>query len=407
MSSLLESLHIAVQGLVANKVRAALTMLGIIIGVAAVTTVVSVGNGFGGYISGQFEGLGTNVLFVFPELEANDSPQPLTTGDGEALADSLALPGVEAVASVYQQSVRASYGGQEAATSASGVTPEYQIVRNYEVAVGRFIGQEEVDHRTRVVLLGHTVAQELFPGNAYPIGETIRLNDVAFEVIGVLVEKGAAGPINNDDVVLIPLSTAQTRLFNAETVRGDYVVSVINVQSRSEDEMASVMAGITDILRRRHRIEPGESDDFTVDSQTELLDMVGNILGMMTVVVGAIGAISLLVGGVGIMNIMLVSVTERTREIGLRKAIGAGRNDILLQFLIEAMALSLTGGLVGLALGVVGSRFIGPALDLQVTVAAGTMLLAAGFSAAVGLFFGIYPAVRAASLNPIDALCYE
>jgi putative ABC transport system permease protein len=407
MNSLFESLRIALRGLMANKVRAALTMLGIIIGVAAVIALVSIGQGFSAYVSGQFENLGTNVLFVMPDLEAREDAEPLTTGDALALADPLALPGVEAVAPAYQRAALVSYEGQEISTSAQGITPEYQSVRNYEVAVGRFISQEEVDHRGRVVVLGYTVVQKLFPANAYPIGEIVRLNGVPFEVIGVLAEKGASGPVDNDDMVLIPLSTAQTRLFTAETVRGDYVISVISVQVRSEGEMASAMADITEVLRERHRIEPGEVDDVNVINQADLLSTVASITGVLTTFLGAIAAISLLVGGIGIMNIMLVSVTERTREIGLRKAIGAGRDDILWQFLIEAMVLSLIGGLFGIALGVAISLLVGPALSLQTSVTASTMLLAAGFSAAVGLFFGIYPAMRAAGLHPIDALRYE
>jgi putative ABC transport system permease protein len=407
VNSLLESLRIALIGLTSNKVRAALTMLGIIIGVAAVIALVSIGQGFSAYVTDQFEGLGTNVLFILPDQEARDSGEPLTTSDAYALNDLLALPDVEAVAPDYRRAALVSHGGQEVSTTVSGITPEFQAIRNYEVVVGRFIAQEEVEHRGRVAVLGYTVAQEFFPGNAYPIGETLRLNNIPFEVIGVLGKKGSTGPMDNDDFVFIPLTTAQTRLFTAETVRGDYEISNINVQVRSEEAMASTTADITNVLRQRHHIEPDEANDFTIINQADLMNTASSITGVLTAFLGSIAAISLLVGGIGIMNIMLVSVTERTREIGLRKAIGAGRSDILWQFLIEAMTLSLMGGLVGITLGVTSSQLIGPALNLQIAVSISTIILAVGFSAGVGLFFGIYPAMRAAGLHPIDALRYE
>jgi putative ABC transport system permease protein len=407
MNSLFEGLRIALIGLRTNKVRAALTMLGIIIGVAAVITMVSVGNALSSFVTSQFQALGTNVLFILPDTQARDNAQKLTMGDAQALADPVILPQVKIVAPAYQRSALTSYGDHESSKIVNGVTPGFQEVRNYKVAVGRFVDPEDVDHRGRVAVLGFGVAGEFFPGNAYPIGETIRLDDIPFEVVGVLSEKGSSGPVDNDDMVLIPLTTAQTRLFDAATVRGDYVVSAINVQTYSEDGMAAATQTMTELLRQRHRIESDEADDFSIINQADLLGTASSIVGMLTAVLGAIAAISLLVGGIGIMNIMLVSVTERTREIGLRKAIGAGRTDILLQFIIEAMTLSLSGGLIGIAISMAGSLLLGYALNLQTSVSPGTMLLAAGFSAAVGLFFGIYPAMRAASLHPIDALRYE
>ncbi len=325
MNSLLESLRIALQSLVTNKIRAALTMLGIIIGVAAVITLVSVGNGLSSMVVGEFENLGTNLLYISADLRANENTgQSLTVGDAEALETAIGVQGIEKVAPSYQGGVQASYNGTDFTTFASGVTPEYQSVRTYELAVGQFIDQEAVEHRGRVTVLGRTVAQEFFPGNAYPIGETIRLNDIPFEVIGVLAEKGDAGPLDNDNIVFIPLSTAQTRLLNAETVRGDYVVTTIEVQARSEAETEAAMAGITRVLRERHRLDESKEDDFNIRSQASLLNTVSTITAALTAFLGSIAGISLLVGGIGIMNIMLVSVTERTREIGLRKAIGAG-----------------------------------------------------------------------------------
>jgi putative ABC transport system permease protein len=403
MNSLFESIRMALIGLKANKIRAALTMLGIIIGVAAVVVMVSVGNSFSAFMSKQFQGLGTNVLFVLPDREARTSAEPLTMADAQALTQ----PRIKAIAPVYQRSAPVTTGSNEGTRTISGVTPEFQMVRSYEVLVGRFIGPEEVDHRGRVAVLGYSAARDFFPGNPYPIGETIRLNNTPFEVIGVLAQKGSSGPVNNDDVIFVPLSTAQTRLFTADSVRGDYVISVINIQTYSEEMMAPAMQEATAVLRQRHRIEPEQANDFTIINQADLLNTFSSLTTILTAFLGSIAAISLLVGGIGIMNIMLVSVTERTREIGLRKAIGAARSDIMWQFLIEAMTLSVSGGLVGIVLSMVGTLALGYALSLPTGVSVDTVLLAVGFSAAVGLFFGIYPAMRAASLHPIEALRYE
>jgi putative ABC transport system permease protein len=324
-----------------------------------------------------------------------------------ALTDPMAAPDVLTVAPVYQGSVNASYGSQNTGTSAQGITPEYMGVRNFQVSVGRSVTQDDIDAMARVAVLGDTVAQTLFPGDAYPIGETIRLNNVAFDVIGVLAQKGGSGMGNADDTILIPLSTAQTRLFKAPTVRGDYAVSQIAVQARSKEASDAAMAEIQNILRERHRIGPADPDDFNVMNQADLLATMANVTGTMTLFLGSIAAISLVVGGIGIMNIMLVSVTERTREIGLRKAVGAARKDILLQFLIEAVTLSLIGGFLGVALGSTASRFAGSALNVPTTVTPQSVTLAVGFSAVVGIVFGIYPAMRAARLHPIEALRYE
>jgi putative ABC transport system permease protein len=383
-------------------------MLGIIIGVGAVITLVSIGDGFSAFITAEFENLGTNVLQISADSTANDNTgQLLTMADADALRDSLAIPGIKAVSPVYQRSATAGFEGLSTNTTARGVTPEFQAIRSYELAVGRFIEADDVDFRRRVVVLGHTVAQELFPNSAYPIGETIRIENVTFEVVGVAAEKGDSGPINNDNVIFVPISTAQTRLFHVDMRRGEYVVSSIQVQTRSEDVTKPVMNQITEVLRERHRLDPDEDNDFTVASQADLLNSISVITSTFTIFLGAIAGISLLVGGIGIMNIMLVSVTERTREIGLRKAIGAGKNDILLQFIIEAVSISSIGGLIGIILGFIGSIALAPVLSLTVVISPDTILLAAGFSAMVGLFFGIYPAMRAANLNPIDALRYE
>jgi putative ABC transport system permease protein len=412
-----ESVRIALRALTANKMRSILTMLGIIIGVGAVIALLSVGHGFERYITEQFQSLGTNLLFVMSGQLESGGPgsarssrqrfQPLTMGDAEAVADPFLVPDVAAVAPEFGGSATVVRGKLETGTSVSGVTPEYESVRNFNPVLGEFISEEHVNARSRVAVLGATVAEELFEEYEYPIGQTIKLNDLPFKVIGVLEEKGGGGFGDEDNVVMIPISTAQTRLFSAGTVRGDLIISVIFVQVVTQDQMDVVADRITEVLRERHRISFKDDDDFTVVNQADLIQVFGEFTAVFTTVLGAIAGISLLVGGIGIMNIMLVSVTERTREIGIRKAVGAKRRDVLLQFLIEAMVLSMIGGFVGMVLGYGASMALSGLLDLQTVVTVGAILLATGFSAAVGLFFGIYPATRAARLNPIDALRYE
>jgi putative ABC transport system permease protein len=412
-----ESVRIALRALTANKMRSILTMLGIIIGVGAVIALLSVGYGFEQYITQQFQSLGSNLLFVIPGQLEGGGPngaqrsrqrfQPLTMGDANAVADPFIVPDVVAVAPEYSRSGSVVRGKLDRSVSISGVTPEYQGVRNFNVVLGEFISPEHVNGRSRVAVLGDTVADELFEEFEYPIGQTIKLNDVPFRVIGVLEEKGGGGFGDEDNIVMIPISTAQTRLFNAGSVRGDLIISVMYVQVVTQDQMGEVADRIAEVLRERHRISFRDDDDFTVVNQADLIAVFGEFTAVFTTVLGAIAGISLLVGGIGIMNIMLVSVTERTREIGIRKAVGAKRRDILLQFLVEAVVLSMLGGFVGILLGVLASGLLSNLVDLQTVVTLGAVLLATGFSAAVGLFFGIYPATRAARLNPIDALRYE
>jgi putative ABC transport system permease protein len=412
-----ESVRISLRALTVNKMRSILTMLGIIIGVGAVIALLSVGQGFEQYITQQFQSLGTNLLFVFAGQLESSGPgsarssqqriQPLTMGDASALADPFLVPDVVAVAPEYSRSATVVRGKLDRSANVSGVTPEYQSVRNFNPVLGEFIAQEHVNGRSRVAVLGATVAKEFFEPDEYPIGQTIKLNDVPFKVIGVLEEKGGGGFGDEDNVVMIPISTAQTRLYNAGSVRGDLIISVIFVQVATQDKMGAVADRIAEVLRERHRISFKDDDDFTVVNQSDLIQVFGDFTAVFTLVLGAIAGISLVVGGIGIMNIMLVSVTERTREIGIRKAVGAKRRDILLQFLIEAMVMSMVGGFVGIVLGYTASTVLGNVADLTTVVTLGAVLLATSFSAAVGLFFGIYPATRAARLNPIDALRYE
>jgi putative ABC transport system permease protein len=412
-----ESLRIAFRALGANKLRAALTMLGIIIGVGAVITLMSAGEGVSVYIEEQFQGIGSNLLFVLPggQEEAFGGPPGATVGgaeltaeDAEALRDPIRAPDVAAVSPTFVRSTIVTAGKRDMVADIEGVVPDYGRVRKWFPEVGDFIGQVDVESQARVAVVGQTVVEELFPDDPVPLGQTLKINDIAFRVIGVMEEKGGSSFGDQDSTIFVPLSTAQTRLFSARGRSGGHLVTVIYVEAVSEDRMDAASDQIAAILRERHDIDFADEDDFSIVSQSDVLDVFGDITNVLTIFLGAIAGISLLVGGIGIMNIMLVSVTERTREIGLRKAVGARRGDIMWQFLLEAMTLSLVGGLIGIGLGASGATIISRLVDgFSAIVTAQAVVLATTFSAAVGLFFGIYPARRAARLNPIEALRYE
>ena len=329
--------------------------------------------------------------------------------DSGAIGDPFRAPDVLQVAPVLNRFTSVSAAKREVYPQVIGVTPEYQDVRSWKPIQGRFITDEDVNSHGRVVILGFGTAENLFPSSPLPIGETVKIRGIPFRVVGIMEEKGGASfGGSQDDNVFIPLTTAVNRLFRARTVSGSYALSAIFVQAASENRMDAAADQITEILREEHNISFRDDDDFSVVSQTDVLNIFGQITGVLTLFLGAIAAISLLVGGIGIMNIMLVSVTERTREIGLRKAVGAKRQDILMQFLIEAVVLSTVGGFMGIVIGALGAFAVGQlAQDLTTYVSPQSVIIATTFSAAVGLFFGIYPATRAASLNPIDALRYE
>jgi putative ABC transport system permease protein len=411
--NIIESVRVALRGLSANKLRSALTMLGIIIGVAAVISLLSIGEGAQAEITSQIQGIGSNLLAVYPGAVtmragsvSSSSSAALTMKDVEAIADPLNCPSVAAVAPEYDNSATVAYGSEKLLNQIVGTTSEYSRIRNATVAEGRFLEPGDVTTRSRVTVLGSQTAVDLF-GEGSPLGQTIKINGIPFRVVGVMEEQGGMGMGGSADTqVYVPITTAQTRLFNARTNTGDYRVSSINVMALDEQSVDAATQEITDILRVQHKLRY-EEDDFTIISQQDMLSMMDEITTILTVFLGAIAAISLLVGGIGIMNIMLVSVTERTREIGIRKAVGAKRRDILAQFLIEAVVLSLIGGLMGIVLGTGLAQIVNLTGVFTTVISTEAVLLAVGFSLGVGLFFGIYPSSRAAGLHPIEALRYE
>jgi putative ABC transport system permease protein len=399
----------ALQSLSANKLRSGLTILGIVIGVGAVIAMLAVGQGAQDAITGQISGIGSNLLFVFSGnfSEAVRNPQPLTVHDAEAMADPFQAPSVAGVAPVLQTRLNVTYGKEQINVQVQGVTPSYSLVRNWNVTEGEFITEEQNLGRASVALLGPDAAESLLGRRDGVVGETIRIEGQSFRVIGLLASKGGSAFGSQDNVVLIPFNTAQSRLIRRSRER----VDVIYVQAVNADSVASASQEIADLLRTRHRTALG-ADDFTVFTQEDFVATAQAITGVLTIFLGGVAGISLLVGGIGIMNIMLVSVTERTREIGLRKALGARRKDIMIQFLTESSMLSLLGGLVGIGLGWaiatgVGQIAAAANTPFYPTVGLGAVLLATIFSTAVGLFFGIYPANRAANLQPVEALRYE
>ncbi len=407
--NLWQSILEALESLAANKMRSGLTILGIVIGVAAVIAMLAVGTGAQDTITGSISGIGTNLLFVFRSRDDSiRNPKPLTLGDADAIADPFQAPSVEAVAPILDGSATISYGGEMTRATLDGVTPAYFSVRNYTVVEGDYITEEHILGRASVALVGPELADTLFGRHDGITGETIRIEGQPFRVIGVLEAKGGGMMGSQDNVALVPFSTAQTRLLRRSPQDR---VDVIFVQAVSADLVSQAANEIADILRTRHRTPIG-ADDFTVFSQEDFVQTAETITGVLTIFLGGIAGISLLVGGIGIMNIMLVSVTERTREIGLRKALGARKRDILIQFLTESSLLSMIGGLVGILVGwgiatLVEVIAANSGTPFATSIGLDAVLLATIFSAAVGLFFGIYPANRAANLEPVEALRYE
>jgi putative ABC transport system permease protein len=399
----------AIESLNANKTRSGLTILGIVIGVAAVIAMLAVGNGAQNTITGSISGLGSNLIFVFSGNfnEEVRNPKPLTQGDADAIADPFQAPSVAMVSPVINRTLEVTFAGEKTNPNVYGVNPSYEQVRNMVLMYGDFINEDNLLGRASVAIIGTDVADTLFGHRDGLVGETIRIEGQPFRIIGVLESKGGSAFGSEDNVVLIPFTTAQTRLIRRSNDRVDTIL----VQAISADAVETASEEISTILRYRHRTQLGV-DDFTVFTQQDFVATAQTITGVLTIFLGGIAGISLLVGGIGIMNIMLVSVTERTREIGLRKALGARRKDILIQFLTESSLLSLFGGVIGIGLGwliafIVGQIAAASNTQLIPDVGLDAILLATLFSTAVGLFFGIYPANRAASLQPVEALRHE
>ncbi len=399
-------LIVAIRSILKNRMRSFLTMLGIIIGVGAVILMVAVGEGVQRQVQQQIAGLGANLLIVFSNAGRQGgvslgagSGNPLTLDDVDKIQREATA--VNAVSPVIRVGVQAIGGSGNWSTSLMGVYPSYLDVREWSLETGEFFTDRELRSRAKVAVLGKTVADNLFPGQD-PIGQQVRLRNVPFKVIGVLSAKGQnAGGQDQDDAILAPATTVLDRL------SGNRTVQQVLVSAMSDAQMTAAQQEVSDLLRESHKLQPGEDDDFTIRSQTEIAQTAESTTQVLTLLLAAIAGVSLVVGGIGIMNIMLVSVTERTREIGIRMAIGARGSDVLTQFLVESVVLSLLGGIIGILSGVGAAALLSKITGIATAINPTIVTLAFFFSAAVGVFFGFYPARRASSLNPIEALRYE
>ena len=399
------SIRVARKSLVGNKLRSALTTLGVIIGVGAVITMISIGRGAKADISDRIKSMGANVLSVRPGSQSfgmrhfgRGSSRTLKYDDAKVLAER--SEHISSVSPEISQRAQVKYGNKNDNIDIVGVVPEYQRVQNSYVEKGSFFTDTDLMYKEKVCVLGTTVVKELMEG-VEPVGKMIKIDNISFRILGVMEEKGSMGPWDQDNRVYIPLTTAQKRLFGT-----DYI-GRIDVEVNTKEEMPAAQAEIETLLRRQHELPTNKEADFNVTEQTEFLQMMEETGKSFTYLLAGIAAVSLIVGGIGIMNIMLVSVTERTREIGTRKAVGAKSRDILMQFLVESLVLSMIGGILGIAMGIGGARLISRMAGWKTSIAPDAILLAFLFAAAVGIFFGIYPARKAARLNPIEALRYE
>ncbi|MBR4694596.1 MAG: ABC transporter permease [Selenomonadaceae bacterium] len=401
-----ESFRMVITALMANKLRSLLTMLGIIIGVGAVIAMVSVGMGVRSNVQTSIASLGSNMLIVSPGSESRGGPRgaagSMTTLKYEdAVAIREKVKNVDYVSPTVSSTYQVVNGNQNWRSTVSGVTPEFMMIRSLEVSTGSFVSKGDMDKRQRVAVLGSTVVENLF-GAENPVGKNIRINSQPFKVIGVLQSKGQSSMGHDqDDMVYIPLTTAQERM------QGITYVQSINVQVSDAERMDQVQGDIESLLRQRHHIAKGKEDDFNVQNLTSIMETMNQTTGMITILLGSIAGISLVVGGIGIMNIMMVSVTERTREIGIRKALGATFFNIMTQFLIESVVIGVIGGLIGIGLGCACSWLIAKFGNFNTVITFLPILVSFVFSVGIGLFFGIYPARKAAKLDPIEALRYE
>jgi len=411
MKKLMTSVRIALRALEVNRTRSALTMLGIIIGVAAVIAMVGVGTGATERIQDQIESIGSNLIIVLPGSISSNGVRlgsggvaTLTQDDAQAIAAE--CPSVALTAPTVRGGAQVVYGNNNWATNVQGVTPDYMILRDYTMMFGQFFTTQDVDAAAKTAVLGETVDRNLF-GDSDPTGQVVIIKNVPFTVAGVLTPKGQSPTgQDQDDVILLPISTATEKVLGANKANGK-AVGALMVQATSPQLMDQAIHEMEALLRERHRILPGLDDDFTIRNLTEVFAAQETSAQVMAILLGAIASVSLIVGGIGIMNIMLVSVTERTREIGLRLAVGAKRQDILSQFLVEAVTLSLLGGIVGIVVGVTASVLISRLAQWSTQISLLSILTSFLFSALVGVFFGYYPARKAAFLNPIEALRYE
>jgi putative ABC transport system permease protein len=409
MTRLLASLRIALRALMVNKMRSALTMLGIIIGVGAVIAMVAVGSGAKRRIADQIASMGSNLIMIMSGSSTSGGIRfgagtvpTLTMEDAKAIQTE--IPGVKYTAPSLNGIAQVVYGNQNWSTIIIGTTSEVLDIRDWRLYAGRSFTQQDIEGATKVCLLGNTVVENLF-GGIDPVGQIVRIKNVPFTVIGVLDRKGqSTWGQDQDDVIFVPITTAQKRLFGMQFPG---MVRTIAVQARGPEVMKEVEEQITDLLRQRHRMQPNQENDFSVRNLTEVMSSAEQSAQVMSLLLGAIASISLIVGGIGIMNIMLVSVTERTREIGIRIAVGAKGKDILFQFLIESLVLSLIGGTLGIAIGMAGTLILSTFTRWPVLFSIQSILLAFLFSGSVGVFFGFYPARKASLLNPIEALHYE
>jgi putative ABC transport system permease protein len=411
----LELFRVAISALLANRLRSVLTMLGIIIGVGAVLALVSFGQGFQNYVNQSVQSFGTNQLTINKTNPTGPNAKllkskSLTIDDATAIANPTNVTGLAGVSPEFNASANISANGNTSTASITGVTADWLIVRDRVLKQGRFIEQADIDAKERVAVIGTTTTTDLFGEGTDPIGQEVQIGNATFTVIGLLQTSGGTGFNDPDDVIVVPISTAQTRLSrsSAQTSTGEYIVSSITVKTVNSDVIPTVKAQITDVLSQRHEIQFKGEEDFSLFSSDTIISSVNSVLSLITVFLGVIAGISLFVGGIGVMNIMLVTVTERTREIGLRKAVGARYLDLTIQFLIESVLLCVIGGIFGIMVGMLAAYIATKAIPtLTLTVTIPSMLMATGVSTAIGIFFGLYPASRAASLSPIEALHYE